>query len=114
MGPSGPNNLNVNPQSIAYTAQLSDAGGIILHPSSDGSARTFTIPANASVPYALGTTITFINEHGAGLVTIAVNTDGLYFSPGGGTGSRTLTANGIATAVKLTSNEWLISGSGLS
>jgi hypothetical protein len=31
----------------------------------------------------------------------------------GSTGSRTLAANGIATAVKVTSTEWLISGTGL-
>jgi hypothetical protein len=31
----------------------------------------------------------------------------------GSTGSRTLAANGIATAVKVTSTEWLINGTGL-
>jgi hypothetical protein len=31
----------------------------------------------------------------------------------GTTGSRTLAANGIATAIKLTSTEWIISGTGL-
>jgi hypothetical protein len=31
----------------------------------------------------------------------------------GTTGSRTLAANGVATAVKVTTTEWLISGTGL-
>jgi hypothetical protein len=31
----------------------------------------------------------------------------------GTTGSRTLAANGVATAIKITSTEWIISGTGL-
>jgi hypothetical protein len=31
----------------------------------------------------------------------------------GTTGSRTLAANGVATAIKLTATEWIISGVGL-
>ena len=113
-GPAGPVVLNVNTKSIAYTAVLSDAGGVLLHPSSDGSARTFTIPANSVVPYSPGTTITFDNQNGAGTLTIAINSDTLFFSPGGQVGSRTLTAPGIATAFKEDSTHWIISGSGLS
>ena len=113
-GPTGATNLPVNPQSIAYTSQASDAGGILLHPTADTSARQFTIAANSSVPYVLGTTITFINQKSAGLLTIAIASDTLVFSPSGAVGSRTLTAPGIATAVKETATEWIISGSGLS
>jgi hypothetical protein len=113
-GSTGATNLPVNPQSIAYTSQASDAGGILLHPTADTSARQFTIAANSSVPYVLGTTITFINQKSAGLLTIAIASDTLVFSPGGAVGSRTLTAPGIATAVKETATEWIISGSGLS
>ena len=53
-------NAPVNSQSAAYTAVLADAGKVILHPSTDANARTFTIPANASVAYAVGTVLTFI------------------------------------------------------
>lgn len=119
-GPTGPTGgtgstvLAVNTQSNAYTAVLGDAGGILLHPTSDPNARTFTIPSNASVPYAAGTTITFINQKSAGVLTIAINSDTLIFSPAGQSGSRTLTAPGICTAVKETTTEWIISGSGLS
>jgi len=31
----------------------------------------------------------------------------------GTTGNRTLAANGVATAIKITSTEWIISGTGL-
>lgn len=102
-----------NSQSTAYTCVLADSGKHILHPSADTTARTFTIPANASVAYPVGTAITFINQNAAGVVTIAITTDTMRLAGAGTTGSRTLAANGIATAIKLTSTEWMISGTGL-
>jgi hypothetical protein len=105
--------LPQNSQSAAYTLVLADSGKHILHPSADTTARTFTIPANGSVAYPIGTAITFINQNGAGVVTIAITTDTMRLSPAGTTGSRTLAANGSATCIKITSTEWLISGSGL-
>jgi hypothetical protein len=102
-----------NSQSAAYTLVLADSGKHILHPSADTTARTWTIPANGSVAFPIGTAITFINQNGAGVITIAITTDTMRLSPAGTTGSRTLAANGSATAVKVTSTEWIISGSGL-
>ena len=102
-----------NSQSTDYTLVASDAGKQILHPSADTTARTFTIPANGSVPFAVGTAVTFINQDSAGVVTIAITTDTMRLAGAGTTGSRTLAANGIATAVKVTSTEWIISGTGL-
>jgi len=100
-------------KSAAYTLVLADSGKHIFHPSADTTARTWTIPANGSVAFPIGTAITFINQNGAGVITIAITTDTMRLSPAGTTGSRTLAANGSATAVKVTSTEWLISGSGL-
>lgn len=102
-----------NSQSAAYTLVLADAGRHILHPSADTTARTFTIPANSSVAFPIGTVITFVNQNGAGVVTIAITTDTMRLAGAGTTGSRTLAANGIATAIKLTATEWIISGTGL-
>jgi hypothetical protein len=99
--------------SAAYTLVLADSGKHIFHPSADTTARTWTIPANSSVAFPVGTAITFINQNGAGVITIAITTDTMRLSPAGTTGSRTLAANGSATAVKVTSTEWIISGSGL-
>jgi hypothetical protein len=106
-------NIPQNSQSAAYTLVLADSGKHILHPSADTTARTFTIPANGSVAFPIGTAITFINQNGAGVVTIAITTDTMRLSPAGTTGSRTLAANGSATCIKITSTEWIISGSGL-
>ena len=105
-------NIPQNSQSAAYTLVLADAGKHIFHPSTDANARTFTIPANSSVAYALGTAITFINMTAA-VVTIAITTDTMYLSSAGTTGSRSLAQYGSATAIKMTSTTWLISGSGL-
>jgi len=105
-------NIPINSQSAAYTAVLADSGKVIFHPSTDANARTFTIPANSSVAYPTGTAITFINMTSQ-VVTIAITTDTMYLSSAGTTGSRTLAQYGSATAIKITSTNWLISGSGL-
>jgi len=106
-------NIPQNSQSAAYTLVLADSGKHILHPSADTTARTFTIPANGSVAFPVGTAITFVNQNGAGAVTIAITTDTMRLAGAGTTGSRTLAANGVATAIKITSTEWIISGTGL-
>jgi hypothetical protein len=100
-------------QSAAYTLVLADAGKHIFHPSADTTARTWTIPANASVAFAIGTAVTFVNQNAAGVITIAITTDTMRLAGAGTTGSRTLAANGIATALKVTATEWIISGTGL-
>jgi hypothetical protein len=100
-----------NSQSAAYGILASDAGKSIVHPITDNNARTFTIPANGSVAFPVGTTITFINM--INTVTIAITTDTMYLAGAGTTGSRTLAAYGVATAIKVTSTSWIISGVGL-
>jgi lysophospholipase L1-like esterase len=102
-----------NSKSAAYTLVLADAGKHIFHPAADTTARIWTIPANSSVPYPIGTAATFINQNGAGVITIAITTDTMRLAGAGTTGSRTLAANGMATAIKVTSTEWIISGTGL-
>lgn len=106
-------NVLVNAISAAYSTVADDAGKVILHPTADTTARTFTIPANAALAYEIGTVLTFINQHGAGAVTIACG-DSMYLAGAGTTGNRLLAANGAATAVKITATEWFISGTGLS
>ena len=103
--------MPANSQSAAYTLVAADAGKHIIHPSSDNNARTFTIPANSSVAYPVGTVITFVNA--VNTLTIAITTDTMTLANSTTTGSRTLAANGIATAIKIGSTNWLISGAGL-
>jgi hypothetical protein len=105
-------NIPQNSQSANYTLTGMDAGKHIFHPSTDPNARTYTIPANSSVPYPIGTAISFINMT-TEVVTIAITTDTMYLVAAGTTGSRSLAIYGSATAIKMTSTTWLISGSGL-
>ncbi len=102
-----------NSQSANYTLTLADSGRHLLHPSADTTARTFTIPANSTVPFAIGTAVNFVNQNAAGILTIAITTNTMRLAGTSSTGSRTLAANGIATALKITATEWLISGVGL-
>jgi hypothetical protein len=105
-------NIPVNSQSAAYTTVAADNGKLILHPSTDANARTFTIDSNANVAYPVGTAITFVNMTSQ-VVTIAITSDTMYLAGTGTTGSRSLAQYGMATAVKLTSTTWLINGNGL-
>ena len=101
-----------NSQSAAYELVAADANKHVLHPVADDNPRTFTIPANASVAFPIGTAVTFVNMQNT--VTIAITTDTMTLLPSGLTGSRTLAENGIATILKIASTSWVISGSGLS
>ena len=101
-----------NSNSANYTLVAADAGKHILHPSGDANARTFTIPANASVAFPVGTTVTFVNQTSQ-VVSIAITTDTLTLANSTTTGTRSLAQNGVATAIKVASTSWIISGAGL-
>lgn len=110
---TAPAGITVTSHSAAYPIVLGDANTALLHPSADTTARTFTIPANASVAFPIGTVLTFINQNAAGVLSIAITSDTMRLAGAGTTGTRTLAANGMATAIKLTATEWLVSGTGL-
>jgi hypothetical protein len=77
-----------------------------------GSSQTITIPANSSVPLEIGTTIVIIN--GNVTSSIAITTDTLRLVGTSTTGTRTLSAYGMATLVKVDATTWMVSGNGLS
>lgn len=108
-GATGPVVIPINQQSGNYTTVLNDAGGCVQE---TVSGKTTTIAANSSVAYAVGTTISFFADSSI-TTTIAINSDTLKWMPSGGTGSRTLTGPGLATALKVGTTEWVISGAGL-
>ena len=101
--------------SANYTLTLADSGYHIYHPSADTTNRTWTIPANSSVAFPVGAVITFVNDEGAG--TVFINTespDTTVLAGFGAVGSRTLVPTGVATALKIATNRWIISGTGIS
>lgn len=99
--------------SADYTGVLADAGYHWYHPTTDATPRTWTIPANATVAFPIGTALTFVNDTGAGVVSIAITSDTMVLAGVGSSGTRTLAANGVATAIKVTATRWVISGTGL-
>ena len=92
----------------AYGIVAADAGKHIYSTAS----RVITIPANATIAMPVGATIVFVAGSGA-TVTIAITSDTMYLAGPGTTGSRTLAPFGMATAIKITSTSWKISGNGL-
>lgn len=95
-------------QAPATAITTADAGKCIY----PNAAGTITIPANSSQAFPVGAVLTFINMN-ASACTIAITTDTMYLAGAGTIGSRTLAQYGMATAIKMTSTTWLISGSGL-
>jgi len=83
------------------------------------TAPTATIPRNADVAYPVGTVLTFVNDASAAVsMGVTINTasgDSLQLA---GTGSttlpKTLARYGVATAIKVATQKWIISGTGLS
>lgn len=103
-----------NIQSGNYTLVAADAGFDIVHPAGGGAGDTFTIPSNASVPFAVGTIICITNLDVANTLAIAITTDTLRIAGTGTTGPRTLGSSGTCFIKKVTSTLWLIYGIGLS
>lgn len=96
-------------QTTNYTLIASDAAKSILM---NGTSVTLTIPANASVPFAVGTVVIIVNVNTTNL-SIAITSDTLTLANSTTTGTRTLARNGVATCIKIGATSWLISGAGL-
>jgi hypothetical protein len=81
---------------------------------SDGAAYTWTIPANGSVAFPIGTEIDLIcDATAAANITLAITTDTLVWLPSGGTGSRTLGQYARAKLIKVTATKWTVDGVGI-
>ena len=98
--------VGINTQAgAAYTAVLADRNGLIN--TTSASAVTITIPENANVAYPVGTTISFC-QIGTGELTIdgeagvTLNTE---------VGLKIKAQYGFATAIKIASDTWVVSGS---
>ena len=104
--------LGVPASATATTATLAigDAGK---HIYVNTNTQTITIPANATVAYPIGTAITFIAGLSATTMSIAITSDTMYLAGTGTTGTRTLAAHGMATAIKVAATTWYINGTGL-
>lgn len=104
---SGPTQKSV---ACPYTLKIGDAGTEILV--SSGSCA-LTIPANASIAYAVGTKVEIVNDCGSGTMTLAITSDTLEWFPSGTTGTRTLAACSIAQLTKIGTTKWVLTGVGI-
>lgn len=102
----------LNTQDATYTLVLQDSGKTVLHTSA--STHTWTVPPNASVAYPTGTVIVVANI-GSGAVTLARGSGVALRIGGSATDSnKTLAQHGIASLLKLDTNSWYVSGTGVS
>ena len=95
-----------NSQSDDYFTEVGDQGKHIYITAS----KNVTI--DGEIDYPIGTTIDFITAAGA-TATIAINIQTMYQYITGSTGTRTLAPFGRASAIKVDTTKWYISGIGL-
>ena len=99
-------------QDTDYTFVLGDSGRMKLH--SSGTGHAYTIPTNASVAFPVGTVI-LLSNIGAGAVTLT-RAGGVTLRQAGIATDANVTFSqwGFASLVKIDTNVWLVSGTGLS
>ena len=101
--------LGINAHNAAtYTLVASDAGKLIREAT---NGANITIPQNV---FAAGDMISIFNISGGDNTITQGSGTTLYNTADGATGNRTLAAKGVCTIVCTSTNEFIISGSGLS
>lgn len=114
-GTSGTVTLNINTPYVAktddYTIASGDEGK--LFSMNAATAKSFSIPTDATFNFAIGTTINFVWITGAGQPDIKAVTSGTttIISTGAtSTAPKLRVANSAATALKIAANNWLVVG----
>ena len=96
----------LNTQSgTAYTAALTDVGKLISFTSS--SSIVFTLPANATVAFAVGDQI---NIYQAGTATATITPAATVTVRSSGSKLKTNDQFSVATCIKIDTNEWIALG----
>jgi len=122
VGSANPGTTSTTASALGYLGmpQLSTASNYTLVAGDQGrhiyitaTGQVITIPANTAVAFPIGSTVAFIAGPSATTVSIGITTDTMYLGGSGTTGTRTLAAYGMATAVKVAATTWFINGSGL-
>lgn len=94
-----------NQTGTTYTLVAGDAGDLITL--TNAAAITLTVPANATVPFAIGTQITIL-QNGAGQVTVA-GAVGVTLSASDSS-TKLRTQYSAATLIKIATNTWTLIG----
>jgi hypothetical protein len=93
-----------NSQTASYTLALSDMGKHI-----SITTGGVVIPANGSVAFPIGSTITIYNNS-ASAQNISITTDTLRLAGTATSGTRSLAQRGLATCIKVAATEWVVTG----
>lgn len=93
------------------TFALADAGKAF--GKDNTTAYTYTIPANGTVAFPVGTVITVFNNNATSNITVAITTDTLRLAGTTTTGSRTVAPFSLCTLFKVSSTVWMASGAGV-
>jgi hypothetical protein len=95
-------------KSASYTIGLSDVGQGI------STNAGVTVPANAATAFTVGDTIALYNNS-ASTITITQGSGVTLRLAGTATsGNRTIAQRGLATLIKIATDEWVVSGMGVS
>jgi hypothetical protein len=103
--------FTINTQSgTTYTVVDTDQYQVLIQ-ATNASAKTFSIPTDATLNYPIGTAISFINS-GAGLLTINAVTSGTttITSAAAVSAAPTIVQHTGGTAIKLSANAWSVIG----
>lgn len=103
--------LPQNQRTSGYTLALSDMGK---HIYATAGSFTITIPANSTTAFPVGTAITIVVEDAAKTLAPAGGVTLVLAGTGAATtGSRTLAIGSVATVIKVQTDRWYVSGSGV-
>jgi hypothetical protein len=71
------------------------------------------VPPNSTAPFDIGTVITIVNSSASSITITQGSGVTLRLSGSSSTGNRTLAAYGLCSAIKVATDTWYISGSGM-
>ncbi len=103
-------NVPQNIQAADYTLVAADAGKEIFHASGAGAGDNYTIPANGTVAFPIGTVVIFTNLD-SNTLEIDIASDTMIYVDQGAVTAITIPQNNTAVARKVTTTSWLITGS---
>lgn len=95
-------------KTTSYSIALADVGQGI------STSAGITVPANATTPFAIGDTIAIYNNSASSITITQASGVTLRLVGTATSGSRTLAQRGLCTLLKVASDEWVVSGGGLS
>lgn len=104
----GYRNIPLTSKTGSYTIALTDVGQGV------STTAGVTVPLNATVAFVIGDTIAVYNNSGSSITVTATGGVTLRLAGTSTTGNRTIALRGLATMIKVGTDEWVISGMGVS